>query len=142
MRCDGRLIYAEFLSYDVRFPVILPRRSRVTKLIVKQYHEQCHHASGTKQTLSALSARYWIISGREVIREWEKECAECRRRKAKACKQIMAPLPTIRLKPSCRPSPGHRSISVAHSSLCRVEEKVGKNDICVYSHAWQQEPYT
>jgi hypothetical protein len=27
MRCDGRLKYAEFISHDVRFPVILPRKS-------------------------------------------------------------------------------------------------------------------
>lgn len=102
MRSDGRLKYAQFLSYDVRYPVILPRKSWVTKLIVKEYHEKGNHATGTNQTLAALSTRYWIISGREVIREWEKECAECRRRRSKPCQQIMAPLPTARLKTSLR----------------------------------------
>ena len=102
MRSDSRLKHAKFLSYDVRYPVILPRKSWVTKLIVKEFHEKGHHASGTNQTLSALSARYWIVSAREVIREWEKECSECRRRKAKACEQIMAPLPTSRLKKTLR----------------------------------------
>ena len=42
------------------------------------------------------------MSGREVIREWERQCAECRRRKAKICQQIMAPLPVSRLKSSLR----------------------------------------
>ena len=42
------------------------------------------------------------LSGREVIRELEKECAECRRRKSKPCQQIMAPLPTARLERSLR----------------------------------------
>ncbi|MCG8045043.1 MAG: hypothetical protein N0E48_05150, partial [Candidatus Thiodiazotropha endolucinida] len=102
LRSDGRLKYAEFLSYDVQFPVILPRNSWVTKLLVKDYHEKGNHATGTNQTLAALSTRYWILSGREVIREWEKECAECRRRKSKACQQIMAPLPSARLKTSLR----------------------------------------
>ena len=102
MRSDSRLKLAKFLSYDVRYPVILPRKSWVTKLIVKEFHEKGHHASGTNQTLSALSARYWIVSAREVIREWEKECSECRRRKAKACEQIMALLPTSRLKKTLR----------------------------------------
>ena len=72
------------------------------KLIVKDFHEHGKHAAGTNQTLAALSARYWIIAGRKVIREWEKECAECRRRKAKACQQIMAPLPISRLTTSLR----------------------------------------
>ena len=84
------------------FPVILPRNSWVTKLLVKEYHGKGNHATGTNQTLAALSTRYWILSGREVVREWEKECAECRRRKSKPCQQTMAPLPTARLKKSLR----------------------------------------
>ena len=103
MRCDSRLKYAEFLSNDVCFPIILPRKHQVTKLFVKYFHEEGNHASGTNQTLAALSTRFWIISGREEIREWEKECNGCRRWKAKAAKQIMAPLPQIRLRLSLRP---------------------------------------
>ena len=34
IRCDGRLRFAEFLPYDMRFPIILPRGSWTTKLIV------------------------------------------------------------------------------------------------------------
>ena len=102
MRLDSCLKHAKFLSYDVRYPVILPRKSWVAKLIVKEFHEKGHHATGTNQTLSALSVRYWIVSAREIIRELEKACAECRQRKAKACEQIMAPLPISRLKKSLR----------------------------------------
>ena len=103
MRCESRIKYAEFLSHDARFPIILPRKHQVTKLIVKYFHEKANHASGTNQTLAVLATRFWIISGREEIREWEKECNECLRRKAEAAKQIMAPLPQIRLRLSLRP---------------------------------------
>ena len=72
-------------------------------MIVKYFHEEGNHTSGTNQTLAVLLTRFWIISGREEIREWEKECNECRRRKAKAANQIMAPLPLIRLRLSLRP---------------------------------------
>ena len=85
IRSDGRLAHAEYLSFDVSYPVILPRKSWVTKLIIKEHHEQGMHTYGTNHTLAALSAHYWIVSGREAIREWERECMECRRRKAKAC---------------------------------------------------------
>ena len=91
MRCDSQLKYAEFLSHDARFPIILPRKHQVTKLIVKYFHEEGNHASGTNQMPAVLSIRFWIISGREEIQEWEKECYECRRRKAKAAEQIMPP---------------------------------------------------
>ena len=55
---DGRLQNAKFLSYDVRYPVILPENSRITKLNVKEFHEMGNHASGANQTLAALSTRY------------------------------------------------------------------------------------
>ena len=77
--------------------MILPRKSWVTKLIVKEFIEQGYHATGSNQILSALSARYWIVSASEVIQELEKACAECHRRKAKAFEQILAPLPISRL---------------------------------------------
>ena len=102
IRSAGRLTNAKYISYDVRHPVILPRKSWVTKLVIKDAHERGKHASGTNQTLALLSARYWIISAREVIREWERECAECRRRKAKAGQQKMAPLPLARVQTSLR----------------------------------------
>ena len=69
---------------------------------MKHYHEQDNHASGTNQTSASLSTRYWIVSGREEIREWENQCAGCKRRKAKPATQMMAPLPKIRLKMTLR----------------------------------------
>lgn len=102
MRSDSRLQYAEFLPYDVRYPIILPRKNWITTLIVKHYHEMGNHNAGTNQTLSALSTKYWIIAAREEIVEWEKKCAACIRRKAKNAVQIMAPLPLNRLKSSLR----------------------------------------
>ena len=69
MRCDGRLKYAEFLPQHASFPKILPRKDCVTKLFVKHYHEKYNHAGETNELLAALSTRFWIISGREEIRE-------------------------------------------------------------------------
>ena len=69
IRCDGRLQYTEFLHFDVRFPIILPRGHWVTKRIVKQHHELGNHVAGANHTLFKLSARYWIVSAQEEIRE-------------------------------------------------------------------------
>jgi hypothetical protein len=98
LRCDGRLCYAEFLPYEVRFPVILPGSNWVTKLIVKHYHEIGQHVLGTNHILANISNEYWVEAAWEEIRAWEKECNECRRRKAKASSQVMAPLPLNRLQ--------------------------------------------
>jgi hypothetical protein len=96
LRADGRLKYAEFLPFDVRYPVILPRKAAVTRLIVKHFHDVNNH-SGTNFTMNALSSRYWIIHAREEIRDVERCCTECRRRTAKPSSQIMGPIPSIRL---------------------------------------------
>ena len=52
--------------------------------------------------LSKLSSKYWILAGREVIRDWEKKCAYCQRQKALPAKQVMAPLPGYRVGMSLR----------------------------------------
>ena len=42
IRCNGWLKHAEFLPYDVKFPIVLARNSDVTRLIVKDYHKHGH----------------------------------------------------------------------------------------------------
>ncbi|XP_048253862.1 uncharacterized protein LOC125381400 [Haliotis rufescens] len=101
MRLNGRLRFAEVLSWEARFPIILPRKSPVTKLIVKHHHEMCHHM-GTNTTLASLSSKFWIISSREEIREWENACSWCKKQKAKPAQQLMGNLPKVRVVCSMR----------------------------------------
>ena len=98
LRANGRLQNAEYLPYDVKHPIILPRDHDVTKLIVRQHHEDGFHAIGTNHLLSKLSEKFWIVRAREVIRKVENECVVCKQLKARAAQQVMAPLPAIRLK--------------------------------------------
>ena len=81
---------------------ILPRKYRVTKVIDKMHHELGKHSTGTNQTLSSLSTKYWIVAARKEILQWEKEYAACLRKKAQCTKQVMAPLPLCRLQSSLR----------------------------------------
>ena len=69
IRSNGRVQFDEYLPYDVRFPKILPRGQRVTKLIVKHYPEQANHSAGTNFVLSHTSEKYLVIAAREGIRE-------------------------------------------------------------------------
>ena len=93
-RANTRLKYAEYLSYDARFPIILPRGMWVNKLIVRSYHIKDGHSAGTNHTLANLS-RFWLMQGREEIPQEEKECSTCKICKAQAPRQVMAPLPQI-----------------------------------------------
>ena len=98
LRANSRLANAEFLTYDIKYPIILPRREWVTKLIIRSYHSTGEHAKGTNHTLAELSEKYIIPQAREEIRSTEAECNYCKKKKAKPASQIMAPLPRIRLK--------------------------------------------
>ena len=102
LRIGGRLQFAECLPFSTRHPVVLPRKEWITKLIVKAHHEAGNHMCGTNHTLASLSSRYWVIHGREEIRDWENQCAECKKRTSKPATQVMAPLPEIRLRMSMR----------------------------------------
>ena len=73
LQCDGRLRYAEFLPWETRYPIMLPRNHCVSRLIIKHAHEQSHHG-GINQVLSELSTQYWLISAREAIKKWERAC--------------------------------------------------------------------
>ena len=77
-----------------------------------------------------------MISGREEIREWEKECSACKGRKANAAKQIMAP-PFHKLDFDCRFErlPRRRWILVVLLSQFKEEEQEGRNVTCAYSPA-------
>ena len=97
------MVNAEFLPIGTWYPFILPRTSWATKMIIKQYHKDDHYSTRTNHTLAVLWARYWIMSARKVIREIEKDCEVCRRRKAKLATQVISSLPYVWLKMSLRP---------------------------------------
>ena len=86
----------EFLPY-ARFPVILPRHSRVTRLIIRPYEED-NHSAGTNNLLSVLWRRFWVIAGREVIKECTNNYMICKESKVAPASQLMVPHPQIRIK--------------------------------------------
>ncbi|KAI5651352.1 pao retrotransposon peptidase domain-containing protein [Phthorimaea operculella] len=66
LRVGGRLSNAPNISYDKMHPVILPKSSHITKMMIEKEHKRLLHA-GAKLLLSSLSQKYWIVSGlREV----------------------------------------------------------------------------
>ncbi|XP_047143024.1 uncharacterized protein LOC105850941 [Hydra vulgaris] len=83
LRSCSRLQNAHYLPYDVKYPIILPRGHTITCLIVKHYHDEANHVMGTNQLLTKLSERYWVIRGREEIRDAEAKCNKCKLRRYK-----------------------------------------------------------
>ena len=102
LRCRGRLEFADYLPTDTVQPIILPRHHPVTRLIIQYYHEKANHVGGTNHVLADISSRFWIVGGREAVRDSERQCARCKLLRARPASQVMAPLPPSRITPSFR----------------------------------------
>ena len=94
LRVGGRLDQAAH-------PMILPKKHHITQLIVADVHNRCRHA-GVNHVLAQVRNRYWVIDGRQEVKNWDKECKACERRRAQPAVQIMAPLPKSRLGTTMR----------------------------------------
>ncbi|XP_067625797.1 uncharacterized protein [Eurosta solidaginis] len=93
---------AENVSFETKRPLILPRRSRITQLIVDLYHRQFHHHHN-EIVVNEMRQRYFIPGMRAVVRETTKSCQWCRIRHAVPRPPEMGELPKERLATFSRP---------------------------------------
>ena len=103
IRCSGRFQYAN-LPYNVKHPILLPKNSPLTTLIIKDKHTCAKHA-GIKATLAEVRADFWLPRGKRMVGNIIRSCIVCRRFTAKP---FMAPgppplPPRPPLPPSTRP---------------------------------------
>ena len=80
LRVGGRLNRAQ-LPYDAAHPMILPKKHHITRLVVADVHHRCRHA-GVNHVLAQVRSRYWVIDGRQEVKNWDQECKSCERRRA------------------------------------------------------------
>jgi hypothetical protein len=71
--------------------LLLPAKHHLTKLIVRDYHEQSKH-SGCEYVLSQLRQMFWIPSARNMIKAVQRSCKICIRYFSKPQDQRMADL--------------------------------------------------
>ena len=79
--------------------MILPKKSFVVDLIVRNAHTKAAHA-GRGITLSELRSQYWILNANSAVRHFITKCVVCRRLRGSTGKQKMADLPKERITPS------------------------------------------
>ena len=77
LRCKGRLGNAD-LPVSTRHPVLLCKKHPLTSLVVREAHERVMH-NGVKETLTEIRTKYWIVKGRQFVRQMIHKCVLCRR---------------------------------------------------------------
>lgn len=132
LRVGGRLHHAD-ICFSQKHPVILPRDSQITGLLIRAEHERLLHA-GPKLLLSSLNQKFWIVNGLLAIKKITHKCIICFRQKATVAKQLMGSLPAGRVTAS-RPfeKVGVDFAGPIEVKLSRVRKSViGKGYICVF----------
>jgi hypothetical protein len=97
LRVGGRLSRAA-LPEETKFPVILPKQSHITELIMRDAHVATGH-SGRNHMLAYVRKKYWVINANTAARRIISKCVTCRRQKGKVGEQLMADLPEDRVTP-------------------------------------------
>ena len=99
IRVGGRIKRAS-LSFTTKHPIILPRESHATNLLVQSCHTNVNHM-GRGTTHNELRQRgYWLIGGTSVVSNYITRCVLCRRLRGFLQHQKMADLPKDRIEPS------------------------------------------
>ncbi len=97
LRCKGRMENAP-LTFETKFPLLLPRDSQLAELFILEAHERVMH-NGVKDTLAELRSQYWIVRGRQLVRNVLAKCSICKRVEGRGYEIPKAPpLPKFRLE--------------------------------------------
>lgn len=95
IRIGGRLANAA-ISYDHQHPFLIPKKDHFTDLVIDYYHKLNLHA-GPHHLLSLLRQRFWILAGRNVVRQRLRTCNRCFRTRPRSMTPLMADLPAPRV---------------------------------------------
>jgi hypothetical protein len=98
IRVGGRIKHSS-VTYDKKYPLILPAKHHVTRLLIIQEHERQLHA-GAQATLTSLRHKFWIISCHNIVRNILHKCIKCFRAQPKSFNQTMGDLPKQSLEPA------------------------------------------
>ncbi|XP_015767481.1 PREDICTED: uncharacterized protein LOC107346225 [Acropora digitifera] len=91
----GRLRHTR-IQTKARSPIILPKKSHVVDLIVRNCHEIFGHV-GREHVLSLLREKFWLVKGRATVYRVLNVCFSCRKGNQLPMTQKMADLPHERI---------------------------------------------
>ena len=98
IRVGGRLTQSA-LTHEGKHPAILPRRSKLSTLIIDMAHKRTLHG-GIQLTLAHTTHSYWILGGRAPVKNHVLRCVVCARQMEVRAHQLTGQLPLFRVTPS------------------------------------------
>lgn len=101
IRVGGRLKNSE-LSFVAKHPILLPRKHRITRLLIQKAHVDCLHG-GPKLTESIFKQHFWITNSQRTISAVLHKCVDCFKVNPQTMQQQMAHLPAVRVTMADKP---------------------------------------
>lgn len=98
MRVGGRL-QASQLDYNRVHPILLPRESFLSELLIADAHEKTMHG-GPQLMVTYLRSKFWIIGVKLLAKKYVRSCVKCIRYSTKVRTQLMGQLPSARVTPN------------------------------------------
>lgn len=95
LRVGGRLDQA-LLPYDNKHPFILPGDCFFSHLLIRQAHAKTLHG-GVQLSLATVRQEFWLIKGRQAVKNVLRNCNVCVRYAAKISNPFMGDLPNFRV---------------------------------------------
>ena len=87
------------LPYSVKHPIVLPKNNHITHLLVEETQKLQLH-SGVQATLCAMRAKYWPVSGKNLIKKTIRKSVKCFRARPDEYQYLMGNLPRDRVTQS------------------------------------------
>lgn len=143
IKCKGQINNASLLP-STKSPLLLPAKHTFISLLVKQAHDLVKHSgiTATLTTLTTLRERFWVLRGRETVKNILQHCIVCRRYEIATCKiPQFADLPNHRVSED--PPFSHTGLDFARplyvrGNCSRVEHDEHNHDkvyVCLFTCA-------
>lgn len=98
LRVGSRIAHAQ-VSYNSKYPIILPARHKLTRLIMLHHHLKYFHL-GSQALLNSVRQKFWPVSGRNLARKIVHDCVICCKQNPVPVTQVMGNLPIERVVPN------------------------------------------
>lgn len=96
LRVGGRLEFAD-ITFDQKHPILLPKSSWLTTLIIQDAHVRTLHG-GVPLMINFLRSKYWIFGMRNLVKGCIRKCITCVRHASSKRNPLMGQLPSSRVE--------------------------------------------
>ncbi|XP_058456703.1 uncharacterized protein LOC131434070 [Malaya genurostris] len=129
LRMEGRAARGSSLPFELKFPIILPKKHPVTDKLLDYYHQQVAHGNA-ETAVNVIRQRFYIQGLRAELKRIARDCVWCKVHKCRPSTPRMAPLPESRVTPNL-PAFSHTGVDYCGPLTVTVGRR-SENDSSVY----------